>query len=196
MDFLPRTTCIAAGSRTASTAGACHRRTCGAADVVFARGAEGLPAETRITLHACEEGWSYIAEWTGVRLSHVLELAGTVPEARYVVFTPFENAEQRRVARVVEQHRHGGGASSADAARLWHERRRAARPVMARRSGSASRASSATRTPSIFIASPSSTTWKLRTIRHAAAPGTAAFEAKQIRQDKRRPSCAKGSQAR
>ncbi len=23
-----------------------------------------LPAESHITLHACEEGWSYIAEWT------------------------------------------------------------------------------------------------------------------------------------
>jgi DMSO/TMAO reductase YedYZ molybdopterin-dependent catalytic subunit len=52
---------------------------------------KGLPAETRITLHACEEGWSYIAEWTGVRLAHVLDVVGTRPEARYVVFTPFEN---------------------------------------------------------------------------------------------------------
>jgi DMSO/TMAO reductase YedYZ molybdopterin-dependent catalytic subunit len=51
-----------------------------------------LPAETRITLHACEEGWSYIAEWTGVRLAHLLELVGTRPEARYVVFTPYENS--------------------------------------------------------------------------------------------------------
>ena len=50
-----------------------------------------LPAETHITLHACEEGWSYIAEWTGVRLSHVLDLVGTRPEARYAVFTPYEN---------------------------------------------------------------------------------------------------------
>jgi DMSO/TMAO reductase YedYZ molybdopterin-dependent catalytic subunit len=51
-----------------------------------------LPMESHITLHACEEGWSYIAEWTGVRLSHLLELVGTRPEARYVVFTPFENS--------------------------------------------------------------------------------------------------------
>jgi DMSO/TMAO reductase YedYZ molybdopterin-dependent catalytic subunit len=53
---------------------------------------KALPAETRILLHACEEGWSYIAEWTGVRLSHVLELVGARPEARYVVFMPFENS--------------------------------------------------------------------------------------------------------
>src|SRR4051812_11092123 len=33
-----------------------------------------LPAESHIALHACEQGWSYIAEWTGVRLSSVLEM--------------------------------------------------------------------------------------------------------------------------
>jgi Oxidoreductase molybdopterin binding domain len=33
-----------------------------------------LPAESHITLHACEQGWSYIAEWTGVRLATVLDL--------------------------------------------------------------------------------------------------------------------------
>ena len=59
-----------------------------------------LRAETHITLHACEEGWSYIAEWTGVRLSQLLELAGTRPEARYVVFMPFENANNG-VSRVL-----------------------------------------------------------------------------------------------
>jgi len=53
-----------------------------------------MPMETHITLHACEEGWSYIAEWTGVPLSHVLDLVGTRPEARYVVFMPFANANQ------------------------------------------------------------------------------------------------------
>jgi len=53
-----------------------------------------LPAESHIVLHACEEGWSYIAEWTGVRLSSVLELVKTRPEARYVVFMPFANPKQ------------------------------------------------------------------------------------------------------
>lgn len=53
-----------------------------------------LPMESHVTLHACEEGWSYIAEWTGVRLSAILDLAGTRPEARYVVFEPFENPNQ------------------------------------------------------------------------------------------------------
>jgi len=41
---------------------------------------------SHITMIQCEEGWSYIAEWTGVPLSHVLELAGAAPQARYVVY--------------------------------------------------------------------------------------------------------------
>ena len=49
------------------------------------------PAHTQITHQACEEGWSFIAEWTGVRLSHVLELAGIDPRARYVVFFSFDD---------------------------------------------------------------------------------------------------------
>jgi Oxidoreductase molybdopterin binding domain len=55
-----------------------------------------LPAESHITLHACEQGWSYIAEWTGVRLATVLDLAGVRPESRYVVFEPFANPNQGR----------------------------------------------------------------------------------------------------
>ena len=47
-------------------------------------------------LHACEQGWSYIAEWTGVRLGRVLDLAGVRPESRYVVFEPFANPNQSR----------------------------------------------------------------------------------------------------
>ena len=53
-----------------------------------------LPAESHILLHACEQGWSYIAEWTGVRLSSLLDLVKTRPEARYVVFIAFANPRQ------------------------------------------------------------------------------------------------------
>src|ERR1700704_1803703 len=61
-----------------------------------------LPSESHITLHACEEGWSYIAEWTGVRLSHVLDLVQPRPEARYVAFVPFANPSQHTgVVRVL-----------------------------------------------------------------------------------------------
>ncbi len=46
----------------------------------------GYPSSTQITHLACEEGWSFIAEWTGVALSHVLNLAGVLPQAKYVVY--------------------------------------------------------------------------------------------------------------
>jgi DMSO/TMAO reductase YedYZ molybdopterin-dependent catalytic subunit len=41
---------------------------------------------SQITHLACEEGWSYIAEWIGVPLSHILDLVGTIPQARYIVY--------------------------------------------------------------------------------------------------------------
>jgi DMSO/TMAO reductase YedYZ molybdopterin-dependent catalytic subunit len=44
------------------------------------------PSRSQITHLACEEGWSYIAEWTGVPLSHVLEAVGILPQAKYVVY--------------------------------------------------------------------------------------------------------------
>ena len=45
-----------------------------------------LPARTQITLHHCDEGWSAIAQWTGVQLARVLALSGLKQSARYVVF--------------------------------------------------------------------------------------------------------------
>lgn len=51
-----------------------------------------FPLRSQITHQACEEGWSFIAEWTGVPLSHVLTLAGVHPAARYVVFFPFDQS--------------------------------------------------------------------------------------------------------
>lgn len=47
---------------------------------------KGFPVSTQITQVACEEGWSYIAEWTGAPLSHILGLVGVLPQARYVVY--------------------------------------------------------------------------------------------------------------
>ena len=41
---------------------------------------------SQITQLICEEGWSYIAEWTGVPLSHILNLAGVQPQAKYAVY--------------------------------------------------------------------------------------------------------------
>jgi DMSO/TMAO reductase YedYZ molybdopterin-dependent catalytic subunit len=47
---------------------------------------KSFPSSSQITHLACEEGWSYIAEWIGVPLSHILGRVGTLPEARYVVY--------------------------------------------------------------------------------------------------------------
>jgi DMSO/TMAO reductase YedYZ molybdopterin-dependent catalytic subunit/thiosulfate reductase cytochrome b subunit len=47
---------------------------------------KGFPVRSQITHQACEEGWSFIAEWTGVPLSYVLEHVGIRPQARYVYF--------------------------------------------------------------------------------------------------------------
>lgn len=44
------------------------------------------PARTQITRHDCVEGWSSVGEWTGARLSALLDRAGLRPEARYLVF--------------------------------------------------------------------------------------------------------------
>lgn len=48
------------------------------------------PARGHITELACEEGWSYIAEWNGVPLAHVLEVAGVQPHAKYVAYFSFD----------------------------------------------------------------------------------------------------------
>ncbi len=51
---------------------------------------KSYPSRSHITELACEEGWSYIAEWIGVPLSHVLNLVGVLPQARYVVYVSME----------------------------------------------------------------------------------------------------------
>jgi DMSO/TMAO reductase YedYZ molybdopterin-dependent catalytic subunit len=49
-----------------------------------------LGERTQITRHTCEEGWSAIAEWTGVPLAAVLKDAGILPAARFVSFYGFD----------------------------------------------------------------------------------------------------------
>jgi DMSO/TMAO reductase YedYZ molybdopterin-dependent catalytic subunit len=45
-----------------------------------------FPVRSQITEVACEEGWSYIAEWIGTPLIEVLNAVGLLPQARYVVY--------------------------------------------------------------------------------------------------------------
>ena len=46
----------------------------------------GLAVRSQITAVTCEEGWSYVAEWTGTPLSAVLQACGIRASARYVVY--------------------------------------------------------------------------------------------------------------
>jgi DMSO/TMAO reductase YedYZ molybdopterin-dependent catalytic subunit len=50
-----------------------------------------FPSRNQITHQACEEGWSFIAEWSGIPLSYVLHLVGVRPEAKWVVFFTFDD---------------------------------------------------------------------------------------------------------
>ena len=49
-----------------------------------------FPVRSQITEVVCEEGWSYIAEWIGTPLHEVLNAAGVLPQARYVVYFSIE----------------------------------------------------------------------------------------------------------
>ena len=45
-----------------------------------------LPQREQITRHDCVEGWSAIGQWTGPQLGPILDRAGLLPDARFVVF--------------------------------------------------------------------------------------------------------------
>jgi|SRR5580658_6068770 DMSO/TMAO reductase YedYZ molybdopterin-dependent catalytic subunit len=49
-----------------------------------------LSFRSHITEIACEEGWSYIGEWIGTPLAEVLNEAGVLPQARYIVYFSIE----------------------------------------------------------------------------------------------------------
>ncbi len=51
---------------------------------------KSFPSRSQITQVQCEEGWSYIAEWIGVPLAHVLDEARVQPHARYVVYSSID----------------------------------------------------------------------------------------------------------
>lgn len=53
---------------------------------------KSLPVHSQITEVACEEGWSYIAEWIGTPLFEVLNAVGLLPQARYLAYFSIEPA--------------------------------------------------------------------------------------------------------
>jgi DMSO/TMAO reductase YedYZ molybdopterin-dependent catalytic subunit len=50
-----------------------------------------MAVRSQITEVACEEGWSYIAEWIGTPLTDVLHSVGVLPQARYIVYYGVES---------------------------------------------------------------------------------------------------------
>lgn len=52
---------------------------------------KSLTAQSQITEVACEEGWSYIAEWIGTPLHEVLKETGVSPGVRYIVYESIQN---------------------------------------------------------------------------------------------------------
>jgi len=47
---------------------------------------KSMPMRSQITEVACEEGWSYIAEWIGTPLYEVLHEVGPLSEAKYLAY--------------------------------------------------------------------------------------------------------------
>lgn len=47
---------------------------------------KAMPRSSQVTAVACEEGWSYVAEWIGAPLAYVLEQVGVRPEAKYMMY--------------------------------------------------------------------------------------------------------------
>jgi DMSO/TMAO reductase YedYZ molybdopterin-dependent catalytic subunit len=52
---------------------------------------KGFAPRTQITRHTCEEGWTAIAEWTGVPLYTILNSTGVSKNARYVNFYAYDD---------------------------------------------------------------------------------------------------------
>jgi DMSO/TMAO reductase YedYZ molybdopterin-dependent catalytic subunit len=63
-----------------------------------------FPARTQITKHTCEEGWSAIAEWTGVPLRAVLQDVGVRPSARFVNFFGFDKGAEESIDMIDALH--------------------------------------------------------------------------------------------
>ncbi|MGC1485990.1 MAG: molybdopterin-dependent oxidoreductase [Candidatus Acidiferrum sp.] len=50
-----------------------------------------MPKQTQITKHCCIQGWSGVAEWSGVSLRHINALCHPLPAAQYIVFYALDN---------------------------------------------------------------------------------------------------------
>lgn len=63
-----------------------------------------METSSQITEVACEEGWSYIAEWIGTPLGQVLREAGIQSQARYIAYFSIQNDWWDSIDIVEAQH--------------------------------------------------------------------------------------------
>jgi sulfoxide reductase catalytic subunit YedY len=49
-----------------------------------------MPQQTQITLHHCIQGWSGVAEWSGVPLHSIVDSCRPLPGARFMVFHSYQ----------------------------------------------------------------------------------------------------------
>jgi sulfoxide reductase catalytic subunit YedY len=58
------------------------------------RDLKALPKTSQITKHHCIQGWSGVAEWSGVAISEIIQRVQPLPEARYVIFHSYQSDDQ------------------------------------------------------------------------------------------------------
>ena len=105
-----------------------------------------MPARTQITRHDCVEGWSCIGKWTGVPLKAMLDKAELKPSARYIVFYCADDLGETGDDEGKYYESIGLEDAFHPQTILAYDRTARHYPLLtARRSGSASNASSATR---------------------------------------------------
>jgi DMSO/TMAO reductase YedYZ molybdopterin-dependent catalytic subunit len=56
-----------------------------------------MPSRTQITRHDCVEGWSCIGKWKGTPLGQLIDRAGALPAAKYVVFRCADSVDNNEV---------------------------------------------------------------------------------------------------
>jgi DMSO/TMAO reductase YedYZ molybdopterin-dependent catalytic subunit/thiosulfate reductase cytochrome b subunit len=68
---------------------------------------KALPRASQIVKHCCIQGWTGIAEWSGVSMSEIIRLARPLPQARYIIFHSYQMNKQQTVSAEMEVEYYG-----------------------------------------------------------------------------------------
>lgn len=63
---------------------------------------QALPRVSQIVKHCCIQGWTGIAEWSGVPMSEIIRLSRPLPQARYIIFYSYQMNKQQTVNSEME----------------------------------------------------------------------------------------------